>query len=94
MDYEIRRGYFKTSATNKLSTYENKIKQQFQWVIITEKDWKQAAQFWGDMANKGKVLSDIDLLVAAVTKRLGGIIVSADRDFDALPIIRENWRIF
>jgi predicted nucleic acid-binding protein len=40
------------------------------------------------------VVSDIDLLVAAVAKRLGGVIVSADADFDALSNSRENWRIF
>lgn len=94
VDYEIRRGYLKVGATSKLDIYENKVKRQFQWVTITEDDWKQAAQFWAEMANKGKAFSDIDLLVAAVAKRLGGIIVSADADFDALRIKRENWRIF
>jgi predicted nucleic acid-binding protein len=92
VDYEIRRGYFKIGATSKLSAYENKVKRQFQWVIITDDDWKQAAQFWAEMANKGRVLSDIDLLVAAIAKRLGGIIVSADGDFDALPVSRVDWR--
>lgn len=45
VDYEIRRGYFKTAATSKLRAYENKVKQQFQWVKITDDDWKRAAQF-------------------------------------------------
>jgi len=92
VDYEIRRGYLKTSATTKLRAYENKVKRQFQWVIITEDDWKQAARFWADMANKGRAFSDVDLLVAAVAQRLGGIVVSADDDFDALPVKRVNWR--
>jgi len=93
VDYEIRRGYLKTSATTKLRAYETKVKRQFQWVIITEDDWKQAARFWADMANKGRAFSDVDLLVAAVAQRLGGIVVSADDDFDALPFKRVNWRI-
>jgi predicted nucleic acid-binding protein len=45
------------------------------------------------MANMGRAFSDVDLLVAAVSKRLGGVIVSADADFDALSLNRENWRI-
>jgi len=44
------------------------------------------------MANEGRAFSDVDLLVAAVAERLGGIIVSADADFDALSVLRENWR--
>lgn len=93
VDYEIRRGYLKTAAATKLKAYETKVKRQFQWVAITEADWKQAAQFWSEMANKGRAFSDVDLLVAAVAKRIGGIIVSADADFDALSVKRENWRI-
>lgn len=93
VDCEIRRGYLKTATISKLNTYENKVKQQFQWVTITEDDWKQAAQFWADSANKGRVLSDIDLIVAAVAKRFDGVIVSADTDFDVLPVKREDWRI-
>lgn len=93
VDYEIERGYLKTGATTRLRAYENKVRQQFQWVTITEDDWKQAAQFWADMANKGRAFSDVDLLIAAVAKRFGGVIVSADDDFDALSIQRENWRV-
>lgn len=92
VDYEIRRGYLKTGASGKLRAYENQVKRQFQWMAITDDDWSQAAQFWADAANKGKAFSDVDLLVAAVAKRLGGLIVSADTDFDALPITREDWR--
>jgi len=56
------------------------------------RNWQQAAQFWADAVNKGKQLSDVDLLVAAVAARLGGVVVSADGDFDALPVRRNIWR--
>jgi tRNA(fMet)-specific endonuclease VapC len=93
VDYEVRRGFLKTGATGRLRVYEQTIKPQFQWVVIVESDWRQAAQFWADTVNKGKQLADIDLLVASVAIRLGAFIVSADQDFDALPVKRENWRI-
>lgn len=92
VDYEVRRGYLKTGATAKLRVYEERIKLQFQWVAIVEVDWRQAAQFWADAVNKGKQLSDVDLLVAAVATRLGGQVISADDDFDALPVTRTTWR--
>ena len=84
VDYEVRRGYLKTGATSKLKVYQEKVKPQFQWASFLESDWQQAAEFWATAANEGKALSDVDLLVAAVTVRLGGILVSADDDFDHL----------
>lgn len=92
VDYEVRRGYLKTGATAKLWVYEERIKSQFQWVAIVEADWRQAAQLWADAVNIGKQLSDVDLLVAAVATRLGGQVISADDDFDALPVTRTTWR--
>ncbi len=92
VDYEVRLGYLKTRAMTRLSAYQQLIKPQFQWVRIIEIDWQQAAQFWADAANQGKALSDVDLIVAAVAQRIGGIMVSADVDFDHLPVKRENWR--
>jgi predicted nucleic acid-binding protein len=94
VDYEIRRGYLKSGATSRLKVYDDIVKRQFQWVAVEEDDWKQAARFWAEMANAGKAFSDIGLLVAAVAKRLGGVIVSADTDLDALSNSHENWRIF
>jgi predicted nucleic acid-binding protein len=63
------------------------------WTSLTDGDWRQAAQFWADVTNAGKQLADTDLLVAAIALRVGGTVVTADDDFDALPIKRENWRI-
>lgn len=78
---------------NNPQVYEQLVKPQFQWLQVTEEDWKRAAQLWADAANKGKVLSDIDLLIAAIAQRLGAIFVSADTDFDELLVKRVNWRI-
>lgn len=93
VDYEVRRGYLKSNATARLHIYDTYIKPQFQWIPITQADWRQAATFWADAVKQGKQLADIDLLVAAVAVRLSGIVVSADNDFDALPITHHNWRL-
>jgi predicted nucleic acid-binding protein len=92
VDYEVRRGYLKAGATARLLVYEERIRPQFQWVALVEADWRQAAQFWADAVQKGKQLSDVDLLIAAVALRLNAQIISADDDFDALPLTRHSWR--
>jgi predicted nucleic acid-binding protein len=47
---------------------------------------------WATAVSAGKQLSDIDLLLVAQAKRLDAVIVSADDDFDAFNVRRENWR--
>lgn len=72
--------------------YEEQVRPLFSWVPLIDDDWEQAAQFWSDARRKGKQLADVDCLLAAIAVRLNAIIVSADDDFDALPVNRENWR--
>jgi tRNA(fMet)-specific endonuclease VapC len=90
--YEVMRGLLKANATRKLHVFQDTIMPLITWLPLTDADWRQAAQFWADASNAGKQLADADLLVAAVAQRVGGIVVTADDDFDALPIRRENWR--
>jgi len=92
VDYEVRRGYLKVNATARLQAYDQFVKPQFQWLRLTDSDWLRAAQLWAEAATRGKALSDVDLLVAAVAQRLDGTIVSADNDFDGMPVKRMNWR--
>ncbi len=92
VDYEIRRGYMRKAATTRLDAYEKLIKPQFEWTPLEYNDWVQASHYWADAVNRGKQLSDIDLLIAALATRLDAVIVSADTDFDVLPIKREDWR--
>ncbi len=91
--YEVLRGLLKTHAERKRRLFEEQFVPQLDRLSLTDTDWGQAAQFWVDAVRVGKQLADIDLLVAAVAQRVGGVIVSADTDFDVLPVRRENWRI-
>lgn len=90
--YEVLRGLLKTNATRKLQFFQATIMPLLEWLPLTDDDWRQAAQFWADAVNAGQQLADTDLLVAGIAQRVGGIVVSADADFDALPVRRENWR--
>jgi tRNA(fMet)-specific endonuclease VapC len=91
--YEVLRGLLRVKATRKLRVFQNQIVPLFQWTSLIDADWEQAAQYWADATSRGRQLSDGDLLLAAVSTRLDGIIVSSDTDFDALPVKREDWRI-
>jgi len=90
--YELLRGLLKANAVTKLSVLQDEIRPLVTWIPLTDADWEQAARFWAEATGKGRQFSDVDLLIAAVAARLNGILVSADDDFDALPITREDWR--
>jgi predicted nucleic acid-binding protein len=90
--YEVLRGLMWKNAAQKRQFYEQQFVPALEWIPLVDADWEQAARFWAETRRKGKQLSDADLLLAALATRLGAIIVSADEDFDALPVKRENWR--
>lgn len=90
--YEVLRGLLKVNATRKLCQFEQVFAPQLEWLPLTDSDWRQAVIFWVNSRKMGKQLSDVDLLIAAVTLRLDGVLVSADDDFDRRPVKRENWR--
>ena len=90
--YESLRGLLKKNATVQIAGL-NALKAAFDWQVVVEQDWLDAAQLCAMSDNKGKRFSDIDLLIAAIAARLNATLVSADADFEALPIKYENWRI-
>ncbi len=91
--YELVRGLLRYSATIQLKRLSEEILPLLEWVALTDADWLQAAHFWATTVSAGKQLTDMDLLVAALTQRLDATLVTADDDFDALPIKRVNWRV-
>ncbi|MCC6802176.1 MAG: PIN domain-containing protein [Anaerolineae bacterium] len=91
--YELRRGLFRRKAEVKYRAFNQNILPRLTLIPLEDADWLQAAQFWADAVSRGKQLADIDLLLAALAQRLDATLVTADDDFDILPIQRANWRI-
>ncbi len=81
------------SIDKKLTILHDNLLPSFDWQPLNQQDWLQAAQYWLNAISAGKQLSDMDLLIAALVTRLNATLVSADTDFDALPIKREDWRV-
>lgn len=91
--YETLRGLIRKGATSQIQRLENNLRPVFEWVALTDDDWLQAARYWALATSRGRQLSDVDLLIAAIATRLDAVIVSSDADFDALPVKRQNWRL-
>ncbi|MBZ0320991.1 MAG: PIN domain-containing protein [Anaerolineae bacterium] len=89
--YEIERGLRWRGAAKKLATFRNSARRVLAVEPLTDDDWLQAAQFWAETRKQGRQLSDMDLLVAAITHRLDATLVTNDEDFAILSVRRENW---
>ncbi len=91
--YELLRGLYWRNASAKLATLHQQVLPLLTWVSLTDSDWEQAARFWADARRKGRQLADPDLLLAALTYRLGATLISSDGDYDILTITRRDWRL-
>jgi tRNA(fMet)-specific endonuclease VapC len=50
------------------------------------------AEIYHDLRDRGRVLSQVDMMLAAVSRSMDATVLTSDRDFDALPDLRvENW---
>jgi len=48
--------------------------------------------FYHQLRQRGRVCSQVDIMLAALARQLGLILLTSDRDFDALPgLAIENW---
>lgn len=90
--YELQRGLLKNQSFKRLERLKLDIVSLMVVYQTFNDDWIQAAHFWAEMRQRGRQLSDVDLLLAAMTYRLQAILVSNDQDFVGLPIQQEDWR--
>jgi predicted nucleic acid-binding protein len=92
--FEVERGYEHRQAHQQLAHFREQLIPLFVVVPVQLADWRIAAKLWGDARRRGRQLSDVDVLLAAMTLRLNGILVTDDGDFAYLPLVRtENWLV-
>ena len=90
--FEVERGYEHRQAYQQLADFRAHLIPLFVVVPVQLADWRVAAKLWGDARRRGRQLSDVDVLLAAMTLRLNSILVTDDGDFAYLPLLRtENW---
>jgi tRNA(fMet)-specific endonuclease VapC len=89
--YEVEKGLLHKNAEQQFERFQDML-PLFTVMPIQLVDWRVAAVLWATARQNGKQLADIDLLVAAVALRLGGTVVTNDKDFAHLPTVpTENW---
>ena len=71
--YEILRSLLKVNATAQIKQFQEQFIPNYGWTPVTDEDWRQTARFWADSSSKGKQLSNIDLLIAALAHRLNAV---------------------
>jgi predicted nucleic acid-binding protein len=92
--FEVERGYEHRQASRQMKRFREQTIPLFTIVTVQLADWRLAATLWGDLRRRGRQMSDVDVLLAAITLRLKGILITDDADFMHLPIVRtENWLI-
>lgn len=91
--YEVLRGLIKVGSTKKRAIFEDRIMKSLMWADVLRSDWYMAANLWAQTKQQGRQLSDVDLLIAAMTIRMKGILVTSDNDFSILSVDTLNWRI-
>ena len=53
---------------------------------------RSTGRLYRDLRLRGRVLSSVNLMIAAMARSMGLILLTSDRDFEALPdIAAENW---
>jgi tRNA(fMet)-specific endonuclease VapC len=83
------------------SSHTDSYRRQLHKVLQRVRLWpldQATARLYGeiylDLRQRGRMLSQVDIMLAALAKRMSLIILTTDRDFEALPHIRtENWTI-
>ena len=75
--------------------YRENLRRLFRYVSIWPLD-QETARYYGEfrqkLRKKGRVLSQVDTMIAALAYQMGLKVLTTDGDFAALPeILKENW---
>jgi tRNA(fMet)-specific endonuclease VapC len=78
-------------------TYRSNLKQLLRQVRIWPIDL-ETARLYGeihfDLRRRGRVLSEVDIMLAAMARQMNLTLATTDKDFTALPDIpTENWLV-
>ena len=90
--YEIKRGLIAAKAAAKLRKFE-KLCTQFGLLLLDDREvFDVASKIWADLKERGQIVNDADILIAASVRRIGAILVSHHKDFRRIPNLHlEDW---
>ena len=90
--YEIKRGLLASHATRKLKIF-NEICKRFKILLLDSKYiFDKASEIYATLKEKGKLISDADILIAAMALTQNLVLVSDDTDFQRIENLSlEDW---
>lgn len=91
-DYEINRGLFASHAIKKSIIYET-LRKQYRMLWLDDlRISEKAAEIYADLKQRGQLIQDADILIAATALCADFTVVSDDEHFTRIPALAvENW---
>jgi tRNA(fMet)-specific endonuclease VapC len=90
--YEIQRGLLRSNATKKLAWFQQ-FCQDYPILFLDDlRIFEKASEIHADLTNRGKIIQDADILIAATAIIHNLILVSHDSDLTRVKYLQlENW---
>ena len=92
--YEVQRGLLRSNATKKLAWFQQ-FCQDYPILFLDDlRIFAKASEIYADLTNRGKIIQDADILIAATAIIHNLILVSHDSDLTRVKYLQlENWLI-
>jgi tRNA(fMet)-specific endonuclease VapC len=92
--YEVQRGLLRSNATKKLAWFQQ-FCQDYPILFLNDlRIFEKASEIHADLTNRGKIIQDADILIAATAIIHNLILVSHDSDLTRVKYLQlENWLI-
>ncbi|MGM3306728.1 PIN domain-containing protein [Anabaena sp. WFMT] len=92
--YEVQRGLLRSNATKKLAWFQQ-FCQDYPILFLDDlRIFQKASEIHADLTNRGKIIQDADILIAATAIIHNLILVSHDSDLTRVKDLQlENWLI-
>src|SRR5262245_22211585 len=87
---EIEAGILQTADPDGYRRRLRQLRTQVRLWPLEEPIARQFGEFFIELRRQGKVISQVDLILAALCRHMNLILLSTDTDFDALPDIRRE----
>jgi tRNA(fMet)-specific endonuclease VapC len=90
--YEVQRGLLRSNATKKLALFAQ-FCQDYPVLFLDDlRIFQKASEIHADLTNKGKIIQDADILIAATAIVHNLVLVSHDSDLTRVNDLQlENW---
>ncbi|TAF10163.1 MAG: type II toxin-antitoxin system VapC family toxin [Nostocales cyanobacterium] len=92
--YEVQRGLLRSNATKKLAWFQQ-FCQDYPILFLDDmRIFEKASEIHADLTNRGKIIQDADILIAATAIIHNLVLVSHDSDLTRVKDLQlENWLI-